>query len=99
MFLLRQQNKGHFFFAAIENFAAATKHFVVVTKYFCCPYFSKWFCWYNKAFYAEHAFVISSFRKWTNLERRFQVWSKVYISASVSINLHFHRTQLHSYFK
>jgi len=35
------------FFAATKNFAAATKRFgdrtkhLVVTKYFCCPYFNK----------------------------------------------------------
>jgi len=46
------------FVAATKNFAAATKrfvngtkHFIVVTKYFCYPYFSKWFCWYNKTFF------------------------------------------------
>jgi len=27
------------------------KHFVVVTKYFCYPYFKKSFCWYNKTFF------------------------------------------------
>ena len=45
------------FVAATKNFAAATKrfvdrteHFEVVRKYFCCLYFNKWFCWYNKTF-------------------------------------------------
>jgi len=52
---LRTTNK--FFVAATKNFAAATKRLVdrtkhfVVTKYFCCPYFKKLFCWYNKTFY------------------------------------------------
>jgi len=39
---------NNFFVAATKNFAAATKRFVdrtkhsvVVTKYFCCPYFNK----------------------------------------------------------
>jgi len=39
---------NNFFVAATENFAAAanrfvdrTEHFVVVTKYFCYPYFNK----------------------------------------------------------
>jgi len=27
--------------AATENFVDRTKHFVVVTKYFCYPYFNK----------------------------------------------------------
>jgi len=31
------------------------KHFVVVTKYFCYPYFNKRFCWYNKTFYSACA--------------------------------------------
>ena len=49
---LRTTNK--FFVAATKNFAAATKRLVdrtkhfVVTKYFCYPYFNKWFCWYKK---------------------------------------------------
>jgi len=47
----------NFFVAATKNFAAATKPFVdrtkhfVVTNYFCCPYFNKRFCWYNRTFY------------------------------------------------
>jgi len=51
MVLLRQQNKGQqifFFVAATKKIAAATKrcvdrtkHFVVVTKCFCYPYFNK----------------------------------------------------------
>jgi len=59
---------NNFFAAATKNFAAATrnfaaatkraidrnKHFVVVTKYFCCPYFKKLFCWYNKTFSTVH---------------------------------------------
>jgi len=38
---------NNFFVAATKNFAAATKRFVdrnkhvVVTKYFCCPFFNK----------------------------------------------------------
>jgi len=50
MVLLRQQKKK--IVAATQNFAAATKrfvdrtkHVVVVTKYFCYPYFNKSFCW------------------------------------------------------
>jgi len=50
---------NNFFVAGTKNFAAATKrfadrtkHFVVVTKKFCYPYFNKWFCWYDKIFYA-----------------------------------------------
>jgi len=55
-----------FFVVATKNFAAATKHFVdrtkhfVVTKYFCYPYFNKWFCWYNKTFYTVYAFLNAS---------------------------------------
>jgi len=52
-----------FFVAATENLAAATKrfvdrtnHFVIVTKYFCCPYFNNSFCWYNKTFYTVSGF-------------------------------------------
>jgi len=30
-----------FFVAATKRFADRTKHFVVVTKYFCYPYFNK----------------------------------------------------------
>jgi len=51
MVLLRQQNKGQqndSFVASTKKFAAAskrfvdrTKHSVVVTKYFCYPYFNK----------------------------------------------------------
>ena len=25
---------------------------LVLTKYFCYPYFNKWFCWYNKTFFS-----------------------------------------------
>ena len=45
------------FAAATKNFAAATKRFgniikhFVVTKYFCYPYFNKFFFWYNKTFF------------------------------------------------
>jgi len=52
-----------FFVAATENLAAATKrfvdrtnNFVIVTKYFCCPYFNNSFCWYNKTFYTVSGF-------------------------------------------
>ena len=42
------------FAAATKRVVDRTKHVVVVTKYFCSPYFNKWFCWYNKTFYTVH---------------------------------------------
>ena len=39
------------FAAATKRFADSTIHFVVVTKYFCYPYFNKWLCWFNKTFF------------------------------------------------
>ena len=51
---------NEFFVASPKNVAAATKrfvdrtkHFVVVIKYFCYPYFNKWLCSYNKTFLSE----------------------------------------------
>jgi len=66
--------KNNFFVTGTKNFAATTKrfddrtkHFVVVTKYFSYPYFTKWFCWYNKTF-----FLFVSFRefRWNRWEGR-----------------------------
>jgi len=54
------------FVAATKNFAAATKRFVdrtkhfVATKYFCYPYFNKWFCWYNTTFFSVPSFHLHS---------------------------------------
>jgi len=38
------------FFCNNQRLCWWTKHFVVVTKYFCYPYFNKWLSWYNKTF-------------------------------------------------
>jgi len=46
-FLLLLQPK----IAATKRIVDRTKYFVVVTKYFCYPYFNKWLCWYNKTFF------------------------------------------------
>ena len=45
---MRSRRKSlRFLHAGRKRFVDRTKHFVVVTKYFCYPYINKWFCWYN----------------------------------------------------
>jgi len=43
--------------AATTRFVNSTKHFAVVTKYFCYPYINKWLCWYNKTFFSSFYLV------------------------------------------
>jgi len=57
----------NFFVASTKNIAAATKRFVdrtkhfVVTKYFCYPYFNKFFFGITKPFFRVGLYVFRQF--------------------------------------